>query len=217
MKLRYLIIVFVLSISGINHAQNPRRFQNEIDTIERRYINKVNSPNLILFTGSSSIRRWQNIQDYFPGKNIINTGFGGSNMSDLLFYIDTLIIKYKPVQVFIYEGDNDIAAGKKAEDIIKEAEYLCKRISTELPGTQTVIFSVKPSPLRWDLKDEYITLNKMYSKMSSESRDIKYVDVWTPLLDQRGFPKKEIFISDSLHLNRLGYDIWAPEIRKIIR
>jgi lysophospholipase L1-like esterase len=217
MRLRLILIVSILSLSYIIHAQDPRRFQKEIDTINLKYHDKINSHDLIVFTGSSSIRRWQNIRDYFPGKNIINTGFGGSQLSDLLYYSDSVIIRYRPSQVFIYEGDNDIAAGKKTEDVINEADLLFKKITKEIPSTQIVIISVKPSVLRWGLKDEYIKLNNMYRKFSLENKNIKFVDVWTPLLNKEGSPKKEIFISDSLHINKLGYDIWAGEIKKYIK
>ena len=217
MSFRTLLTVAILSFSCFIHAQDPGRFQKEIDTIDLKNVNRVNSHDLIIFTGSSSIRRWQNIQDYFPAKNIINTGFGGSMMSDLLYYSDSVIIKYKPVQVFIYEGDNDIAAGKKSEDVIKDAEFLFKKISNNLPDIQIVIISVKPSVLRWGLKNEYIKLNSFYKRFSLENKNIKYVDVWTPLLNKEGSPKKEIFIADSLHINKLGYDLWAREIKKFIK
>jgi lysophospholipase L1-like esterase len=217
MRFKTFLIATILSFSFIVHAQDPGRFQKEIDTIVVKNTKRVNNHDLIIFTGSSSIRRWQNIQDYFPGKNIINTGFGGSMMSDLLYYSDSVIINYKPVQVFIYEGDNDIAAGKKSEDVIKDAEFLFKKIINNLPDIQIVIISVKPSVLRWGLKNEYIKLNNSYKRFSLENKNIRYVDVWTPLLNKDGSPKREIFIADSLHINKLGYDIWAREIKKIIK
>jgi len=211
------LLILLLSFSCFLHAQDPIRFQKEIDTIDLKNKNKINSKELIVFTGSSSIRRWKDIQEYFPGKNIINTGFGGSQISELLYYSDSVIIKYKPVQVFFYEGDNDIAAGKKTEDVIREAEILCKKILIKIPNTQIVIISVKPSVLRWKLKDEYIKLNEAYKRLSNDNKNIRFIDVWTPLLNNDGLPKKEIFISDSLHINKLGYDIWAREIRKVIK
>jgi lysophospholipase L1-like esterase len=217
MRLRSVLLTVIFSFSILIHAQDPRRFQKEVDTIEQKNHKKINSHDLIVFTGSSSIRRWQNIQDYFPGKNIINTGFGGSQMSDLLYYSDSVIIKYKPVQVFIYEGDNDIAAGKKADDVIWAAMELFGKIIKKIPDIQIVIISVKPSVLRWNLKDEYLKLNIQYKLLSLSNNKIKFVDVWTPLLNKEGSPKKEIFISDSLHINKLGYDIWAREIKKFIK
>jgi lysophospholipase L1-like esterase len=220
LRLCTLALILLFSTSFLSRAQDPKRFQKEIDTIDlkyHKYHKKIKTDNLIIFTGSSSVRRWKNINDYFPSKNIINTGFGGSQMSDLLYYCDSLIIKYKPVQVFVYEGDNDIAAGKKPVEVIKDAEALFKKITSGIPGVQIVIISIKPSVLRWKLKDEYISLNKSYENISQTHKNIQYVDVWTPLLDKNGNPKKEIFISDSLHINKLGYDIWADKIKKFLK
>jgi lysophospholipase L1-like esterase len=217
MKISSISIIAIFLLSSILNAQDPKRFQKEIDTIDLTYKSKVNMKDLIVFTGSSSIRRWKNIGTYFPGKNIINTGFGGSQMSDLVYYSDSVITKYKPVQVFIYEGDNDVAAGKKVEEIVKDAEGLFNNLTNKIPGIQIVIISVKPSVSRWKLKDEYLKLNKGYRNFSMTNKNVKYIDVWNPLLDENGIPKKEIFISDSLHINKIGYDIWAKKISEYIR
>jgi lysophospholipase L1-like esterase len=216
----YLILLLSFSSSFLSFGQDPKRFQKEIDTIDlkyHKYHKKIKTDNLIIFTGSSSVKGWTNLKDYFPSKNIINTGFGGSQMSDLLYYCDSLIIKYKPVQVFVYEGDNDIAAGKKPSEIIKDAEALFNKITSGIPGVQIVIISVKPSVLRWKLKDDYISLNNSYKNLSNTHKNIKYVDVWTPLLGKDGNPKKEIYISDSLHINKIGYDIWAEKIKSYLK
>jgi lysophospholipase L1-like esterase len=216
---RFYTVFLVLFFSSfcLSYAQDPKRFQEEIDTIDLKYSKIIKPDNLIVFTGSSSVRRWKNINDYFPSKNIINTGFGGSQMSDLLYYCDSLITKYKPVQVFIYEGDNDISAGKKPIEVLKDAEALISKITSIIPGIQIVIISVKPSVLRWKLKDEYISLNNSYKSLCMTHKNLKFVDVWSPLLNKDGNPKKEIFISDSLHINKIGYDIWAREIKKSIK
>jgi lysophospholipase L1-like esterase len=212
-----VLIILLFSISCLSQAQDPKRFLKEIDSIDLKYSKNIKPDNLIIFTGSSSVRRWKNINEYFPSKNIINTGFGGSQMSDLLYYCDSVIIKYKPVQVFIYEGDNDIAAGKKPGEVLKDAEALFNKVTSKIPGVQIVIISVKPSVLRWKLKDEYMSLNNSYKDFSKIHNNILFVDVWSPLLNKDGNPKKEIFISDSLHINKIGYDIWAAEIKNKLK
>jgi lysophospholipase L1-like esterase len=217
MRLNYLFLTVALLIAAITNGQDPKRFQKDIDVIDVKNGKTTNSHELIVFTGSSSIVGWKNVKDYFPGKNIINTGFGGSQMCDLLYYSDSVIIKYKPEQVFIYEGDNDVAAGKKTEAVIKDAEALIKRITDKVAGIQIVIISVKPSPSRWKLKDEYLKLNDGYKNLSSKYKNVRFIDVWYPLLNDQGTPKKEIFGSDSLHINKLGYEIWAREIKKFIK
>jgi len=217
MRIKTLSIFLFIAATHNLFSQDPVRFRDDVRATYLRYSDMNNFRKVILFTGSSSIRLWKDIVDYFPGKNIVNTGFGGSHMSDLLYYADSLIIIYNPVQVFIYEGDNDLSSGKKSEEIVQDAKILVSDIRKKLPRTQIVFIAAKPSPLRWDLRDEYIRLNKMYKDLSSDYRYIDFADVWTPMIDQSGRPKSEIFTSDSLHINKLGYDIWAGIIRKIIR
>lgn len=217
MKTLSILLVLFLSCASTLKSQDPRRFQKEIDTIDKRYAGKADNHKLIIFTGSSSVRRWENIRDFFPGKNIINTGFGGSQMSDLLYYSDSVITKYRPVQVFIYEGDNDIFAGDKADNVIKETETLISKITSALPRLKIVIISVKPSPSRWALRDEYLKLNSMFKKISDENKNVSFVDVWQPLINKQGRPKGEVFISDSLHINSSGYEIWAGKIKRYLR
>jgi len=209
------LILFI--IPNLVFSQDPSRFKTEIDTINKKYVSREGSRDLILFTGSSSVRRWENVQEYFPGKNIINTGFGGSQMSDLIRLADQVIFRYKPIQVFIYEGDNDLAAGEKPGDIIREADSLIMMIHKRLPQTEIVIISAKPSPVRWKLKEEYLNLNSMFSKLDSEYEYVKYIDLWTPLIGSSGRPVSEYYIKDSLHINSLGYDKWAAIVGKVLK
>jgi lysophospholipase L1-like esterase len=211
------LTVFWLLIVNVIHSQDPLRFKKEIDTINKKYISREGTSDLILFTGSSSVRRWENVQGYFPEKNIINTGFGGSQMSDLLWFADKVIFRYKPIQLFIYEGDNDLAAGEKPDDIIREADSLIRMIHKRLPQTEVVIISAKPSPLRWKLKDEYLKLNAMFSKLDSEFDYVRYIDLWTPLIGPSGSPVSEYYIKDSLHINSSGYDKWAAIVGKVLK
>jgi lysophospholipase L1-like esterase len=209
--------VFLFLIANVIYSQDPSRFKKEIDTINKKYISREGTSDLILFTGSSSVRRWENIQGYFPEKNIINTGFGGSQMSDLLWFADQVIFRYNPVQLFIYEGDNDLAAGEKPADIIREADSLIRMIHIRLPHTEVVIISAKPSPLRWKLKDEYLKLNAMFSKLDSEFDYVRYIDLWTTLIGPSGRPVSEYYIKDSLHINSSGYDKWAVIVGKVLK
>lgn len=218
MHKRILIFLFcLLFVEGIVYSQDPLRFRNEIDTIIKKFASREGSRDLILFTGSSSIKRWVNVAGYFPEKNIINTGFGGSQMSDLIHFSEQVIFRYKPIQIFVYEGDNDIASGEKAADIIKEADSLIKLIHNKLPKSEVVIISAKPSPVRWRLKDEYLKLNEMFSKLPEKYKFVRYLDLWTPLIGPSGRPVSGFFISDSLHINNTGYEEWAPIVGKVLK
>jgi hypothetical protein len=211
------LFVLLLFIPGIVFSQDPLRFRNDIDTIGKKYSKIAGTSDLILFTGSSSIRKWQNIQELFPTRNIVNTAFGGSQMSDLIYFAEQAIIVFKPVQIFIYEGDNDLGAGKKAADVFHEADSLVRIIHKKLPSAQIVIISAKPSPKRWALKDEFMKLNAMLSQLPGKYDYVRFLDLWTPLIGPSGRPVSSYFLSDSLHLNNSGYEKWAPLVGKVLR
>ncbi len=139
--MRKYFLILILVYTGINsHAQDPFRFEEEVQNITERNKN-FNPENLILFTGSSSIRLWKDLQERFPEKNILNTGFGGSHTSDLIHYAEELIFTYKPSQIFIYEGDNDLSSDKTPHWVLKDTKNLVHLIQSKLPGTPIVFIT----------------------------------------------------------------------------
>ena len=154
-----LVALCTLITSSTLLAQDPARFEKEVDSIIAA--NKsINKKNLILFTGSSSIRLWKNLKTSFPNHNVLNMGFGGSEMADLLYYSDKLIISFKPKQIFIYEGDNDLSFGRSAEQILASADGILSLIRQHLPESEVIFISPKPSLKRWALKEKYEDYNK---------------------------------------------------------
>jgi lysophospholipase L1-like esterase len=205
-----LLILFSLSNLSVE-AQDPGRFRNEV----RKLIagdSSVQKKNLILFTGSSSVRLWKTLNADFPGYNILNRGFGGSTTTDLHHYIDTLITPYKPVKVFIYEGDNDIGEGKAPDDIIAATIKLVRSIKDKLPDTQILFISPKPSLARWHLKNQYELYNSKLKSWAATQKGVSFIDVWTPMLHANGLVRSDLFVADGLHMNEAGYEIWKQVI-----
>jgi len=92
-------------------------FENEIKAYEQA--DKTNPPprEANLFVGSSSIRLWKTMAEDLPGKNVINRGFGGSQIADSVRFADRIVIPYHPARIFFYAGDNDLNAGKSPETV----------------------------------------------------------------------------------------------------
>jgi lysophospholipase L1-like esterase len=214
--MKYFLIFLLVFYVQFVLAQDPLRFINEIEQLEN--IDHQLHPNkeTIVFAGSSSFRMWRDIADYFPDYNIVNSGFGGSHMSDLLYFADQLIIKFKPDKVFIYEGDNDLESKKSPEEIITTTNNLINMIKMKLPGAEIFLLSAKPSPARWYLKKSYEMLNDKFIQLSLTHKNVHYVNVWDIMINSSGSPIKNIFIEDSLHMNKSGYELWANEIYKYI-
>lgn len=197
-------------------AQDPLRFEKEVNDLIASD-SQISSKKLIVFTGSSSIRIWKELKDDFPKHNILNRGFGGSEMTDLLYYAGPLIINYKPTRVFLYEGDNDIAAGRSAEAVLATADKLLTELRAQLPAKVKIIFiSAKPSVSRWHLKANYEEFNLQLKQWTNTKKNVFYADVWTPMLDGNGEVRNDLFLQDNLHMNRKGYDIWKKVIAKFL-
>lgn len=204
-----LILLSLLNLPV--EAQDPSRFRNEV----RKLIagdSLVQKKDLILFTGSSSVRLWKTLNVDFLDYNILNRGFGGSTTTDLQHYIDTLIVPYKPVKVFIYEGDNDIGAGKAPDDVMADAIKLTRSIKDKLPDTQILFISPKPSLSRWHLKSQYELYNAKLKSWAGTQKSVSFIDVWTPMLHANGLVRSDLFVADGLHMNETGYEIWKQVI-----
>ena len=169
----------------------------------------------IVFTGSSSIRKWDNLQASFPEHQVLNTGFGGSQASDLLYYLDTLVLRYNPTKVFIYEGDNDISAKKRPREIIGTTEMIISKLRRQNPDMKIVLISAKPSISRWHLRRKYKRLNRKFLRLTKKDESLIFADVWYPMLNGKEV-KKDIFVSDGLHMNQKGYDIWFHAMQHLV-
>lgn len=208
-----LIVLFLTGIYSPIFAQDPLRFEKQVADIHEKYAG-ISQDDLILFTGSSSIRGWKDLQDYFPDHHLMNAGFGGSHASDLLHYLDELVIRYQPKKVFIYEGDNDITSGKSTEEIMNDTKEIVDKLKTSLPGVKIMLISAKPSISRWHLKDQYLDFNKHLRKYSRSTKNVKYVNIWDIMMGKDKTPRADIFLEDDLHMNKAGYDLWAKVVKK---
>lgn len=203
-------------IGFLSFAQDPPRFANEVDAIQKRYDTLWDaSRETIVFTGSSSIRIWNDLELRFPGQQIVNSGFGGSQASDLAAYLDKLVLRFKPKKVFIYEGDNDISEEKAPKEIMATTQGIIDRIRETNPETRIVLIAAKPSIARWNLKRNYKRLNRKFKRLSKKDALVEYADVWKPMLSKRKV-KKDIFIQDGLHMNAKGYQLWYEVIKNFM-
>lgn len=203
-----VLYTFMACVRPDTSSSDPDRWEESVQQFEES--DKANPPEEapILFVGSSSIVMYKDLADHFPEHKVLNRGFGGSQFSDLLRYDDRVIYPYKPSKIFIYEGDNDLAAGEKPKNIIKEAKELRERIARELPDVPVVFISPKPSVARWEMKKQYEELNRRLKKYAEEEPLTMFADVWAAMLDENGKVYDHVFIEDNLHMNEEGYKIW---------
>lgn len=210
MKSKTLLASFLLSaLIGISSVfAQGNRFDEEVAKLNHKLDSIGWQKESVIFTGSSSVRLWKNLQEQFPEVPIINTGFGGSTSADLEAQLFPLVLRFKPSKIFIYEGDNDISGGKTASEIMATIDKIVTRIQNELPEATINLISAKPSPSRWELKTSYTVLNDLIRQYCTGHKNVNFVNVWDIMLDKTGVPRSDIFIQDNLHMNEKGYALW---------
>jgi pentatricopeptide repeat protein len=210
-KLKFLL--FFLLILDFANAQNAP-FYSEIQQFKTQDSIHFPPKQAILFLGSSSFRKWEDVQKYFPDYKIINRGFGGSTIPDAIYYLDKIVFPYEPKQVVIYEGDNDLASSDKitADSVLNRFEKLFSLIRTHLPNTSIAFVSIKPSPSREKLIPEMQKANSLIKNFLKNKRKTAFIDVYHKMLSKDGTPNKSLFIEDELHMNAKGYAIWQKII-----
>lgn len=219
-KLKLTGIVFLLLISKSLIAQTAHPpFWDEIQDFKKQ--DKLNPPakHQVLFVGSSSFRKWTDVQNYFPGYKIINRGFGGSSLPDVIRYTDDVIFPYQPKQIFIYCGDNDLAASDTvtAATVFNRFQQLFNLIRKKLPNAYVAFVSIKPSPSRKKLMSKMESANALIKNFLSKKRNTGFVDVYHKMLNADGYPVSNIFLDDSLHMNAKGYVIWQKAIKPYLK
>lgn len=196
---------------------DPARFEREIGAFEK--LDHQNQPptGAVLFTGSSTIKNWhKELATDFKGLTVLGRGFGGSNMNDLLHYMDRVVLPYKPRAVVLYQGDNDLKEGMTPNEILKNYKTFYQRLQTSLPHTRVYILSVKPSPDRWKHWPNAVILNQKFKAWADNEPNIIYVDVATCLLADNQLPIKKLYKMDQLHLNRDGYKLWLQVLAPVL-
>ena len=195
-------------------APDPTRFEAAILAFEAQDRQTPPPTQAIVLTGSSSIARWNTeAAAALAPLTVIPRGFGGSVMGDLVHYLDRVVLTYRPRAVLIYEGDNDTGLGIPADTILSQLNSIVTGIHERLPETRIYVLSVKPSPLRWAIRNKALEVNAGYQALAERDPLVHYVDVDSPLLWQDGTVMEDLFVADRLHLNDLGNLIWGSAIR----
>jgi hypothetical protein len=111
------------------------RWENEIQAFERQDAKHRPPDNSVLFVGSSSIRLWK-LEESFPHLDAINRGFGGLQLADSVHFAERIAVAYRPRLVVLYAGDNDLAAGKKPQQVLADFKQFAAKVKAALPETR---------------------------------------------------------------------------------
>lgn len=209
-----LVLAVVLSVSL--HAQvaplDPARWEPTIQRFEEQDRQLMPPKGGIVFVGASSIVRWD-VAAFFPDLDVLNRGFGGSELADVAHFVPRTILPHEPRIVVLYPGENDIARGVSPHDVAAAFERLVATVDQALPATKIFVIGLKPTPARWKFNDAMLKTNDLLRAIAARHDAVTYIGVTNAMLGPDGRPRQDLFVEDGQHLSRAGYELWTEIIR----
>ena len=208
---KILAAFLLLTFTFIFSQEKKPMFWQDIQNFKT--LNQETPPpsNSILLVGSSSFTKWQDVSNYFPGKTIINRGFGGSRLTDLNFYSEDLLSPYQPKQIIVYCGENDFAddAELKSDVVVDRFKTFYTKIRAKFTNIQVDFISIKYSPSREKLWPQMKQANKKIAKFMKKEKNADFIDITKIMNDANGNVRKDLFVEDMLHMTPEGYQLWT--------
>jgi lysophospholipase L1-like esterase len=232
--MKKLIALFVLALLGVVLAmgasvfedlnktatEDPSVWEDDIIAFDQLDAQQAPPQDAVVFVGSSSIRLWENLAQDMAPLPIIQRGFGGSRMQDVLHYADRLITRYRPSQVVIFVGSNDINVSDTPMDavpLIRDGlEQLIRIISASRADTRIFYIDITATPYAWEKQAAIVAANAATREVCEQHPQVQCIATQDLFLDADGEPKGKLFVFDGLHLSPEGYALWTSRIRPLL-
>jgi lysophospholipase L1-like esterase len=211
-----LIALLVTPFRAVSAAETKHNFgvwEKEISAFEAH--DRTNPPptNAVLFIGSSTIRLWTTLAADFPNQQVINRGFGGSEVVDSTHFADRILFPYAPRTIFFRAGGNDIAAGRAPELVFEDFKAFVAEVHAKLPDADIYFISWNPTPSRWQNRDKEASYNNSVKACAQQTPHLIYIETADMVLGPDGQPRPELFRNDKLHFSPAGYKLLVERVR----
>jgi len=190
-----------------------KRYPDQIAVIKEKSDSVSSKEVDVLFVGSSSFRGWRSVYQDMAPLNVVNNGFGGATIRDILYHYDIVVKPFNFKKVVLYV-ENDVSPSQtiKPYVIFDLFRTFASKIATDYPEATLYIVSLKPSVKRADMLERQTSLNNMLKDYADNMPKVEYIDVVSKMMTPQGIDPT-LFIGDKLHMNAKGYQLWTEIIK----
>ena len=204
-----------IPVSGVWDAGWLHRYAADVEELAAKAAADQRKDIDVVFFGSSSIRLWNGLEEMMAPLSVVNRGYGGATVRDILVNYDKLMAHYSP-KAFVVFCDNDICGNEvdlTVSGVLDHYRLLFNRLDQDYPGVPVFFLSWKYSGLRAFMRDTQKLVNDVMADYASSSNQVTFVDVNATLLQSDGDINQSLFESDNLHINRDGYLLWTSVLK----
>jgi lysophospholipase L1-like esterase len=195
----------------------PQRWEETIKKFEAADAANPAPKGAVLLVGGSNARRWTDVADYFPQEKVINRGFGGALLADVLHFADRIVIPYAPRVIVLNAGGNDLASGKSPEEVRDACRAFGRKVGAALPKTRIISISVPPVLRAANAPQSLAAIrrtNALLAEVAHEEPALTFIDLFPAFADAEGKTRAELFVEDGTHFSAKGYAVVAGLIRE---
>mgnify|MGYP001609490732 FL=1 len=240
MKTILLASIFFLFISASFAQQRadiavPRTDKNSMLAHEQ-LLEKAKKGRIDLyFLGDSITRRWgtsdeqykkfyENWKQNFWGWNAGNFGWGGDTTQNVQWRLENgELDNVNPKVIVLSIGTNNIGKtppiskpDSRIEDVSKGIKAILNICQQKAPNARIILMSIFPRNDNIEVMPTINAINKKISKFADRKK-IKFIDVTKKMADKNGKLLAGITVSDGLHLDVKGYQVWADAIKPTLK
>lgn len=197
-------------------SDDPLVWDEAIRALESDTAGRYAPGQAVVFIGSSSIRLWDTLEEDMAPIPVIQHGFGGAKLNDVVYYADRLVSAYQPLAVVVFAGTNDIdpSASKAPQALLASYQAFVARVRSRQPDLPIFYIGITPSPRRWSVWPIAQATNQLIEQWSSVDPNLHFIDTAATLMDGAGEPDPDNYVFDGLHLSKRGYTVWRRAIRE---
>jgi len=211
------LCLWCLPVSLLQSQQaDPKRWEKAIENFEKLDRAKPFPKGGVVFTGSSSIALWKDLGTSFPGHACLNRGFGGSQLTDVNFYVERIVTIHQPKTVVLFCGGNDLAAKRTPEQVHEAFQTFVAKVHAKLPLTKIVYISIHLPPGRIKQGAEIKKANALIAETCKKNSSLRFLDIYPYMLGADGKPNPDLY-RDPLHPNAMAYKIWAEKLAPLLK
>lgn len=147
---------------------------------------------------------------------MLNRGFGGAQLTDVLHYTDRIVLPYAPKTILLNAGGNDLSAGKTPAQIRDAARAFITKVHAALPETRIYCIGVPPVRRASTTPEGFATiraLNDLMAELARTEKNVEFINLFPAFLDAKGQHRADLFVEDGTHFNAQGYETLAGLLR----
>tara|TARA_B100000963_G_scaffold116381_1_gene101394 strand:+ start:3691 stop:4380 length:690 start_codon:yes stop_codon:yes gene_type:complete len=212
----YPVIILLFGCSPLKKFENTKSvFESEVQALEA-LMDYKKLDNYLLFIGSSSIRRWDNMTQLMAPYKVVKRGYGGAHFYDLIHFTERLVSPHHKASALICFVANDIS-GKESDlsprEVYKLLKFFISQVHNIYPQLPIYFIEITPTPSRWKVWDQISQVNAKVQQYAHNHSMINFISTQKNFLGFNGRPIPDLYVSDSLHLSDKAYLLWSEIIK----